>query len=339
MSLTLLSRRGVTRPSPVMQAPLPPFDTAGNPNTTLPANQTPVPQALTGPLWLENAWSMTIPGLPWLPGLTSSVHPERCLTWFLGHPLWADWIDKILTAACQKGYNTFTLSWPDCRQFMTLDAYVALAVRVKSWQFRVHHKWWSKDYDPIDSTWADFGLTITPVLQALIAAQAIDFCSPWEWNAGNIPGDQGNAILQGVSSVVMPAGVKPCVHFTAEVTSWQTDGTSRFDWWAIMAPYLTGGLLYQAQPIPPWSGGWDTGTRQARYLDTTGSNQFAGGVFPVPFIAWEAQGAEQFDQDQPDEAHGAMQGFLDLCTPGRVPVAGVGGGAWLQDGTPLTSLA
>lgn len=335
MTIPVFSGSGHARPKPVRQAPLPPLDTTGNPNTTIPANQWPIPQPLTGPLWLENAWSMTIPGLPWLPGLTSSVHPERCLTWFLGHPLWASWVDAILTAACQKGYNTFTLSWPDCRPFQSLQQFVATAVYVKSWGFRVHIKWWSKDYDPLNATWDQFGPIITPVLEALMAARAMDFCSPWEWNAGNVPGDQGNAILQGVSNLVMPAGVKPCVHFSPEVTSWQTDGTSRFDWWAIMAPSLPGGLLYQAQPPSIWN----MGTRQARFLDTTGSTQFQGpgGAFPVPFIAWEGDGVEQFDGDQPDELTSAMHGLLDLMTPGVVPVAGCGDGVWLQDGTPLTA--
>lgn len=326
--LTLVAASGgSSRPSPQQQAPLPPLDTTGNPNTTLPAIQRALPSGANKRFWRENAWSLTLPGLPWLPGLTSSIQPERCLTWFLGHPLWADWVDKILTLACTRGYTHFTLSWPDCRQFMSQAAFVALAKRVKSWGFTVHIKWWSKDYDPLNSTWEEFGPMITPVLSALMDAGAMDACSPWEFNAGNVPGDQGNAILAGVSQLVMPAGVDPYVHFTTEYTAWQTPGTDRFTWWNVMIEFLIG-LHYQAD------GGWDMGTRQARYRDTTNNDSFAAGKFPGVFVAWEGDGATQFDNPQPDESHSAMHGYLDCCTDGLVPVSGFGDGMWLPDGTP-----
>jgi hypothetical protein len=340
MSLFFLSSgdRSHPRPAPVQQAPLPPLDTTGNPHTTLPANQLPIPQPFTGPLWLENAWSMTIPGLPLLPGATSSVNPTRCLTWFLGASLWAPFIDAILTHAALCGYNTITISWPDCQDYcgMSPTAFVSLCAYVKSWGFRVHVKWWAKTSNtvwtaPQNSDWPTIQAWVGPVLSALMSAGALDAVSPWEWDANNIAGPQGTAILDGISQLVTPAKVEPWYHGSPGNVWWDAPTSNRDIFWQQRTAAGMTGILYQAQPPNVW----DMGTRQARFLDSTNHAAFV--ATGARFVAWETDGVEQFDGAQPDEATSAMHGYLDLCTPGLMPVTGVGDGGWLPDGTTLTA--
>lgn len=341
MSLFVLASGKGThpRPAPVNQGPLPPLDTTGTPTTTLSPNQRALPSVADKRFWRENAWSMTIPNLPWLAGATSSKQPERCLTWFLGASAWQPYIDTILTTACLKGYTHFTLSWPDCRDYcgMSVAAFTALASYVKSWGFYVHVKWWAKNSntawsDPQNSTWAVMQPWVTPVLSSLMNAGAIDCCSPWEWNANNIAGPQGEEILDGVCALVKPAGVDAWIHFSPEVTWWGADGSNRFDWWRARMAAGHVGIHYQAQPPSVW----DMGTRQARYLDSIGNQTWVN--TGAQFVAWEADGVDQFDNAQPDEATSAMHAYLDLCTPGIIPVSGFGDGCWLPDGTPTLSV-
>lgn len=346
MSLIPVSRARSSQPRPAPE-PQTPYtcDTTGNPVTSLPAG-TVLPQTLTGPLWLESAWAMVIPGLPWLPGLTSSKHPERCLTWFLGHPLWASWVDKILTAAAVRGYNTFTLSWPDCRDScgMTVQSFTALAARVKSWGFRVHIKWWAKVSnttwnDPQNSDWATMGPWVTPVLDSLMSAGAIDEASPWEWNANNIAGPQGTDILDGVSRLVVPGNVRPWYHGGPENVWWGAPDSNRDIFWADRVVAGMVGILYQSVPISnpsaPNPDYWTAGTLQARILDSTNHPGFVN--TGAEFVAWEINGAQEFDHDWPDETTAAMYGYLACCTPGAMNVTGSGDGLWLPDGRAATA--
>jgi hypothetical protein len=329
-----------TRPAPQPQSPYT-VDTTGNPVTSLPGG-TRLPQALTGPLWLESAWSMRIDGLPWLPGLTSSKHPERCLTWFLGHPLWKDWVDKILTASCVRGMNTFTLSWPDCRDScgMTVQSFTALCAYIKSWGMRVHVKWWSKDgSDPQNSDWPTMQAWVTPVLSSLLTAKAVDEVSPWEWNANNIAGPQGEAILDGVTQLVVPYGVRSWYHGGPGNVWWGAPTSNRDEFWQKRVAAGMTGLQYQSQPIlqpgqPPSSDRWDVGTLQARILDSTNHPGFV--ATGAQFLAWEIDGAEEFDADWPDETAAAGHGYLALCTPGQTRVTGTGNGLWLPSGQNAT---
>ena len=332
MTIPVFSGSGPARPAPQPQAPYV-LDATGNPVTTLPPSLV-LPQPLAGPIWLESAWAMVIPGLPWLPGLTSSIHPERCLTWFLGAPLWKPWIDKILTAACVRGCNHFTLSWPDCRDScgMTVQTFTALAAYVKSWGFKVHVKWWSKDgSDPQNSDWPTMQAWVSPILNALMSAKAVDAVSPWEWNANNIAGPQGEAILDGVAAMVTPNGVEPWIHFGPECVWWGAPDSNRDAFWQARMASGHLGIHYQAEP----SNIWNMGLLQARILDSTNHPGFVN--TGARFILWEQDGAEMFDGDQPDEPTAAGHAYIGLCTPGLMPVTGIGQGPWLPDGRSCTA--
>src|SRR5262249_8582409 len=67
---------------PETRPPLGPFDQTGPDglivHTDLPPNQIPLPNEPNLRGWRGNAWSVTIPGLPFVPG-GSSIHPERAI--------------------------------------------------------------------------------------------------------------------------------------------------------------------------------------------------------------------------------------------------------------------
>ena len=339
-SLLFLSRGTGTppKPTPVNQGPLPPFNMGGNPVTTLPPNQRALPGPYDPKFWRGNAWTCEVPGLPVIPGVTSSNFPERCLTWYLGHPLWADWVEKILVAQAEQGNTHVTLGLaealapldaspiPGCG--LTLDQFVALCTRVAQW-FDVHIQLGSKDFDPANQTWDGYWKDrLTGPLQALTAARAVQHVSFWEVNAWNQPGDVLQAIMQGVSDLTKSAGVLQWFHGSPGVTWWGVGGDvdNRFTWWDTQKGILTG-LLYQ---INCWD--WDNGERQARIQDTTTRDaNFIDGTFT--FVAWEVDAAQQFDNLHPTPAEGAADAYLLLCTPGGCPVNGASG-VWLPDGTP-----
>lgn len=297
--------------------------------TTLPPNQVTLPGRWDSLWWRGNAWSVTIPGLPWLPGLTSSLHPERCLTWFFGHPLWKDWEDQILYAHAIRGYTHFTLSWPDARRFWgaTVQDFVATCAKVRSWGFDVHVMLGSKYDDPQDQTWDGYwNGAVTPVMQAMTAAGVVQHvCPAWEFNFFNIPGDVTQGIIDGVSGLAQPFGVHTWMHFSTEVTWWGAAGDDRFQWWARQVGKLAG-ILYQAD------GYWTMGDRQARFADTTNRvPEFMDGR--LRFVQWEADGDRQFDGDYPDENESDMRSYIGICAPGAGAISGFGGGCRLPDGT------
>jgi hypothetical protein len=317
---------------PEARAPLPPLDHSGNPVTTLPTNlnRPDHPDRL---FWRGNAWSVTIPGLPFVPG-GSSEQPERCLTWF--YDRWdASWRAKIREAYAARGYTHFVLSWPDSRsQGVTVDQFVALALELTDAGFFVHVMLGSKDYDPHDQTWTQLEPLMAPVLRALIAAKAVSSVALWETDLWNIPGAPLQTILDGIANIAVPADVHQWVHFSTERTSWFVDGGNRRSWWQRQNLTLVG-ILYQDDV------NWDMGTRQARLADT--QNQFgepnqqcwltADGKFRL--VAWEMDAAAQFSNPQPDENQSDMRGYLAVCSPGAVAVAGYGNGARMIDGSVL----
>ena len=312
----------------------------GNPTTTLPANQRQLPGPYDPEFWRGDAWGVPVPGLPLLPGLTSAEHPERCLTWFLGHPLWKDWIDLILTAHAECGFTHFTLGYADNRDACGLSdrQYRDLSAYVRSWGFDVHHHLGSKVFDPANQTWDGYWRDrLTPVLALLTAARAAQHVSFWEWNLWNIPGQVTEDVIAGVSALTKPFGVRQWMHNGPEATWWGAAPDNRFTWWDRMAAGHGGpltGLLYQIDCFS-----WNNGMRQARIRDTTDRQEdtvFASGA--AKFVAWEVDAALMFSGDQPDQAHAAADAYLLLCTNGRAPVSGASG-AWLPDGTPTLKAA
>jgi len=322
------------RPPAQPRGPLPPFDTPQPPawlpvHTTLPPNQIIPPNPTLD--WPRANWfDVEIPGLPWVEG-QSSEHPFMVLTYFL-QKYSPEWQDTILYTHALRGYSHFMLSWTNARQDgLSVDQFVALALKVKSWGFFVHVMLAGKDTDPHDQWWDGLKPNVQPVLEALIAARAVDMVSMWETNLWNAPGAPLQSILQGISDICKPAGVRQWVHFGTECVWWGEPNylPNRTAWWAAQVGILTG-ILYQGDV------NWCAGDRQAHIGDSTNNAAaaplFADGTFK--FCAAEMDGMLIYTVDF-SENIGDLHGFQHLCTPGITPVSGFCNGARYPDGSVI----
>lgn len=320
---------GNKRPSPVNRSPLPTFDIPQAPDwlpvhTTLPSNQI-IPKSPDKDWPLANWFSVVVTGLPWVDG-QSSEHPDMVLSYFL-HKYNEEWQNKILIAHAERGYTHFMISWPDAADDgYSIDQFVKMAQLVKSYGFYVHVMLGSKVHNTHDLYWHDLAPQITPILNSLITALAVDMVSLWETNLWNIPGAPLQSIIQGIHDICAPNGVTQWVHFSTEVVWWGT--TNRVEWWNDQVGLLRG-ILYQADV------NWDMGTRQARFgdcLNNAGAAPlFANSTFY--FAAAETDGmlvyTVPFSEDIND-----LHAYEQLCTPGLAPVRGCCGGRF-PNGTPF----
>lgn len=311
------------RPTPVARGPLPPFP-PGHYDETLTQAIPPAPNLRW---WRGNAWAVTIPGLPFVPG-GSSETPDQCLTWFLDR--WSpDWQQTILDTYAQRGYTHFILSWPDSRSVgQSIEQFAQTCQRVQAIGCYACVFLGSKDYDPHDQWWD--GWNVAPVIDALIAAKAMDIAIVgWELDLWNIPGDPLQSIVDGVTQRTVPAGIPTYVHFSTHVTWWGKDGSDRFAWWNLQRGKLTG-LLYQGDSA------WDVGLFQARMVDTLAQFAHTDSGFGHPFddIAFETKASAQFDGPA-DENTGDLMDYLLLCTQAGVSVQGFGNGARMPDGSVI----
>ncbi len=339
------------RPAPQPQAPLPPFpppDPPDCPDCKIHTVLTqPVPKGYD-PRWLRmNAWAVTVPGLPWVPG-GSSEHPERCLTGFFNR--WsADWQQKILVAHAERNLSHFQLWTGDAlsgtygAQPQSLADYAAQTRRIKDMGFYVDHALMSKITDPHDGTWETHRDHVLAIRDALVAANAIDATDGvdvgWELDLWNIPGEPLQTIIDGVCEAFAAIGCRVYVHFSPWKQSWQTDGTSWEDWWRIQfaKPHPITGIKWQADPnasIPLMQSRFNS---MQRLFAALGPVPGRGHYFdPVPF---ELVAENQFTGDAWTEAMGAMFGWCLICTTfsetdpvGPVRPMGGGQGARYPDG-------
>src|SRR5262245_56938066 len=128
-----------------------------------------------------DAWAVTIPGLPWVPG-GSSEQPERCLTWFFDR--WtSDWQSRILEAYHRRQYSHFVLSAPDSIQGygQTLAQFVRTCETVRNAGFYPVVFLGSKLYQPRDMSVKQWISYVSPILHDLL-----DVCDEvvpgWEWD-------------------------------------------------------------------------------------------------------------------------------------------------------------
>jgi hypothetical protein len=323
-------------PAPIRQPPLAPFDGPQPPDnlpvaTVLPGNLV-IPARPTLRFHRSNAFAVTIPGLPHVPG---DGQPGMLLTWFLDrYPL--DVQTSSLLTYGQRGYTHFPLSWPDSRAFgQSEDQFVATCQRVQQAGQYAGVFFGSKDFDPMNDDVNGWPSRCDSLVDKLIAARAIDYAMPaWEWNLWNVPGDQTYAIFRHFGDKLTPAGVPLYYHGGVENIAWQADGENTASFYQHLVGVLTG-CLYQADVS------WTPGMMQARLNDVT--DRFGGNFgFPTdsgfghPFdcIAWELNATAQF-YGQQDEGRGNLTGYEALCTAGPIPVYGYGNGACRPDGTYL----
>lgn len=276
--------------------------------------------------WRGDAWGVTpAGGLSVVPG-GSSLHPERALSWFLDrYP--EEQQDDILDQNRLDGYTHFALSWPDSRAFGTsVDGYVALALKVKASIPFVAHFLTSKDYDPANADAPTRMAAVTPVLDALQAAHALDIMVVgWELDFFNDP-----VLLQNFIDALAARypGVPLYVHFSTYHTAWQPNGQARAQFWAANRGKLAG-LLYQGNPSDP------CGLMQAHFADALDAAAGTAGFNVVP---WEQVGAYQFDGTNGyDETTGNVRMWELMATPGGMIPAGFGNGGRLVNGQETLS--
>ena len=273
-----------------------------------------------------NSWGIPIPGLPWVPGITSSKHPERFLSYlFPLYPTWGQeaWLDA-LAARC---YTHVVFSWPNARAQagQSLSQFRADCERAKARGLLVQVKLWSKDFDPHDMPLSDWQAFAQPTFDAL--AGAVDEYAPWEYDSGNLTSPTALDVHKYLGDQAHQQGATAWCHFFPHVTSWEANGDprGRQGWWHDLQGVIDG-LDYQGDPS------WDIGELQARSVDTltlfgqTGHKfrQFEPGT---PTL--------MFDGDHPTEDEADAFGFASVCTVGAAPVWGFGAGARQKDGTAI----
>lgn len=337
---------GPPRPTPQPRAPLPAFDggTWETADPSTPPTYHPVYTELPRPprpfgdvrWWRGDAWGVTVPGLPHVPGGASGPAQERVLTYFLGRYGRA-WEDPILNAHLVRGYTHFSLSPQDeFAQGMSPSDYVALSTRLRQAGFQVHHLLRSKYYSPPD-------LDVTamrPLIEALLTAGAGQVFTPaWEsnvWSPSVV-----RAMIDHDAAVIGTAAIIN-IHFLPHYISWQEDDETPTDFWQQNYGKVDG-LLYQCDPY------WSAGMMAARMNDAL-VRLAPGGLWglgdsgrghPIDVIGWELIATCQYNGIADgngrlaDEDQGNLKGYELLCTPGPMSVAGFGNGARWPDGHVL----
>lgn len=344
-------------PDPVQQAPFPPFPPPDPPDCPTCKIHTAWYQAMPptdDPRWIRsNPFAVEIPGLPFVPGGSSNQPAQnRVLTGFFNRypPAWQD---QIILAHQQRNLRHFQLWTADALYGtygatpQSLSDYAQQTLRLKQAGFHVEHNLLSKVTDKHDGTWADHRDHVQAIHDALTGIGAIDATDAvdvgWELDQWNVPGAPLQTIIDGVCETFAAVDCRTYVHFSANKTSWQTDGTSEEDWWRIQAskPHPITGIKWQADPaasIP---------LMQARFNDLlrlfARIGQINAMTHPFDPIPFELVATNQFDGSDWTEARGAMYGWCLGCTTwaddqplGPIVPMGTGqGGNRTPDGYPF----
>jgi hypothetical protein len=335
-----------TIPTPIPRAPLPPFDPDSVDHET--GASLPVHTTLNGTLppledpdYLRaSLWSLTLDGLPAIPGGAGGAAQSRVLTYlFERYP--PDWQQRILTAYGQAGYRQFWRSWPDERAASgrTIAQYVDDTKRVQDAGLVPAHFLRSKYYDdPNDVTNCD------AVVDALLAIDGIPWAAhAWEASLWMSPA-QYRAVID--HDATRAPGVRWCIHLQQAYADFGPDGSDHsVDFWEKNFAVGVRRLLYQYVtttngPNEPWS----AGMLQARGNDVSvrcGPGGPWGLSQQFDWFAFEVVAQLQFnnqrdgDGNLADELHGDLKGYETLCTPGPVPPKGYGNGARRPEGSAL----
>ena len=292
-----------------------------------------------------DSWGVVMEGAPVIDRGVSSRHPERILSWFIDRYT-DDFQKQYLEKVAGYGYTHLRLSYPDSVAAKdqpsnkppgagrTLDQFIETCKRVQSYGLWVRVMLGSKYFQPGFMTaqqWADYA---DPVLDALIAAKAVDESSlGWEWNLWNTPGQVTIDAFRHHGQRCHAAGVSAWMHFSPHVTSWFADGDprGRFGFYDDLHNDVNG-IDYQGDPS------WPMDETQARCVDTLWQFGQRGNDYKFRFD--EDQAAMMWDNDRPDPEDANARGYLACCTFDNVKwtdakIWGFGNGGRMPDGTRI----
>jgi hypothetical protein len=273
-------------------------------------------------------WAVECPGLPAVPGGPSggsSEFPSRVITgldykydrstWWpamvdrhreRGYTHWLRWSSNALYDGPEYGGNPSIAKFvDDCGLLKRLGVpYVVVSLT-------------SKVFDPRDPTLAQYQDRVGPLLEALLAARAVDEVIPgFEWDAFNTPGQPTIDIFKWVGQTAHARGISCWAHFFPEHTSWFADGDprGRYGFWDDLGADVDG-LDYQADAS------WDVPMLQAKIVDTLKQFGEQGNVHKIRLC--EDQAIRQFsgyptNNPHPDELDGAQRGYYAACTVDNV---------------------
>lgn len=340
---------------PKPRAPLPPHNpsTFESPDDSTPKSWHPVfttapvlpPPDASCRVHRGDAWGVTVPGLPDVPGGARPGTPaaSRVLTYFLGRYERAKpgMEQTILEAHAAAGYTHFSLSPQDeFAEGMSEAEYVAMSVRVKRAVGCVHHLFLSKYYT--DAANPDLTQSFR-LMDALAEAGALDVITPaWEMNF--MQPDVVRRVINAFAAkrdalaVKYTARARLALHFFPHYISWQANDETPGHWWNENIRVGVDAVYYQGNPE------WTMGMLSARIQDCL-QRLVAGGTWgltkSIDFILWEDIATQQYNNLRTgngrlaDEAEGNLRGLEGVSVPGPMPVIGYGGGARKMDGSAL----
>lgn len=310
-----------------------PWYMGGELYTTLPPNaKVIIPTKPRKDYFISNWWGVEIPGLPFIPGVSSSEHPTMLMSYVLPH-YDSSWYEPSIIEHAKQGNSHFCLSWGVAYEDLgwSKEQFRDLCLLVKQYIPYCHVMIAGKSARIKDKQWGDKDLMdwLIPVTEELLKNNALDTVSMFEMDAWNIPGTGGlDGILKGYKSVIGNQ-IDFWAHFNAYVTAWPEDGATRAQWWNRQVGILKG-LLYQGNV------NWNIAQRQEIMQWTTAKPsampQFADGTFK--FVACELDGMSIFDT-RFSSLISRMHGWEYICTPGDCPIWGTCSGLTYPNGNPI----
>lgn len=340
-SLVLLNAPSSTRPVPVRQKPLPPFEASDDQGLV----HTTQPPDLVIPSWPDrHFWRGDIGGVtlketpPFVPG-ANTTPPEMTMSFLL--PWYSrEWQDKILTAHAERGYTHFHLDlWNARKAGYTPEAFADLVDYVRSWGFFVSC-WLTSNQDDRSQGWASVSWIIAPYLSVILdrpKPETFISMPGQELNNGCPPGPNGaDSIISHVCAMANPVDSPVWLHFTEyypgypeNVPPAQAD-MAMVQWIARWRGRVRG-LAWQGD-----SGG-SAGLMGAKLWDARRFWARAGFTDYPCVSAFELMASFQL-YGKATEEYGCLRGLeMVYCTSdgSAPPVAGFGNGARLPNGDPL----
>lgn len=331
---TALFGASTHRPSPKRQAPLPPFD-PDDPGGQV--HRTPPPELVIPPgsdnLFMRADFAgVTLDATRWggrpplLVGANSTPVTMLMSPMVILYP--RQWQDAHLTESAERNLTHYVITngaWND-----TENGYVSTPAKtvdwaryLRSWSFKVVY-------------WRGEPVLGDPYLQALVDANAIDWSIPGEEVDSRVTSEEYEAILDDTLAITAN-GIPVGMHTTANYPSGFPRDTFLVSW----APY-DGRVHCMWQADPNDSAGTQAArlyyARQRVNIGWNGDGPNVEGAPNSRVYAFETMATSQL-YGHCDEAYGNLRS-LELLYATRNddrvrPMAGVGNGARLPDGSPL----